>query len=1519
MHPTAARSNRSSLQPSTATSALTPPLLHQHQPQTHHQQILYGHIANPMVTLQPCGTGVHPSCVYSASQRNAAPSSPGPLNVQGKGARWQSKNKLLRSQQQYSHQQRQQQHVQQPSFSYNPNPLLLFDQNPSPPPPSNASFLVASSTFTHGPFSSDQYSNSTLTLIPQPYFKSPDVQAFCLLQDRQLRTEQQQQQQQQSSQGSYYNASASNSCTLQTLNTNSSFQLPNLAPYATGFGNNQATGQTMRSTRTYPGPGLLLGGFQREKVDVSPLRLGETKTSSSLEQVQPINEAYWPTRETFDLPVAVDASSPEATLEGTVVSELAAKTREEVQEGYSDDSSAGFDFTIEAEKMVSALCNTTSSNDLPKEETQNEKVHSTAPFTGAGDNVSNKGAWYTDFCADYGSGRSVATQTEAPCRFQYPELIRKTAYWGCSEAEVLLSTFKADFRSSWLTCLSSATRTAITKSQTFFPTFPGNRTLANDLISALLRVSNGWLVLDNYLNKQHYPSIEDRLDRELIRTFQAWEESTYELLRQIVRSFLKLEEKDETCNADQRINEPMATFFPGDVSLYTSYDLFEPPSSAFRQQDLGRNQCQETIFGITQLSAGRNVRFCGSEQSGAQKEPKSRRHADAGVHASSRYRTRANSSSSSRLDAPGQSLNAEFFRLRSKVMESNLKDKKQDRFESKVIPSSVERFEPVFGRCSTLLANHEDEKHPTRGNPSTCNFDPTLHTPTEMSNNSEANYGISGACAINDQSERFRNLEQVRSSSLDPVYVGKSSTTQLELASVPRNRMTLLSQIEPSTTDEESKEMTANLSAWFASMRNVDVTRRGSSSKDTFEPRSHQETSRNAMDLARQLRMDPTRQLQALQNMQSIQSAPWNACNILGNRSHAQHEEYDSSEDVRVYMKPGSYNVPKKRHHRRSNQRVDGTSRGSMAAHRDLYSSKDKSRVPAASTPVSRTTVSSFCTSIGSTTTIKLPFPATPIVPPPTFSLENSPKILKRTNQSVSRDVTWKAACASAEILLEALNVKDGDVLLDADKTSHDFGQEEEKRVVADAKEDVKEDKAMAERGEKSQESCGKGLKRENKDGGGMSSYEASEDDSGSTYRASPSASLIEISPSENRKSLKTNVKTDSWLIRTLNNASIVSKQKRRRSNAEKRSSESSNSSLIEEERPICVASVTTASAVVATTTRIEKFEETTCFHESGQVSCSTEEQVKEADNVVGKATYSETVRRSTAKKEFGKKSKLSFASASTFCSTVIPIPGRRCQRKEPERSSHFLQKSRKSSGRKSTKDSENEGQGEEIASAKSRASRNEEGTRGSVGLKGHGRKKESFLENKCSGKSGDRGWSVWYSSRRKQSLSPLALSKLETIHRTVWQMEDAHIFKYPSSGNNDDRCSATETIEDYCKVVKSPLFLETVEYKLKNRVYHKVEHAVRDFRRIVHNSKLYHKDNHDRVKKIEMLSKRLEELFEEHFSSWDFENISGSPPEDSPLPHRFKSISQDSSSGRYGTAKKNSSCTTTTENTISR
>lgn len=67
----------------------------------------------------------------------------------------------------------------------------------------------------------------------------------------------------------------------------------------------------------------------------------------------------------------------------------------------------------------------------------------------------------------------------------------------------------------------------------------------------------------------------------------------------------------------------------------------------------------------------------------------------------------------------------------------------------------------------------------------------------------------------------------------------------------------------------------------------------------------------------------------------------------------------------------------------------------------------------------------------------------------------------------------------------------------------------------------------------------------------------------------------------------------------------------------------------------------------------------------------------------------------------------------------------------------------------------------------------------------------------------------------------------------------------------------------------------------------------------------IWSQDDHDRVKTIEILSKKLEELFEEHFASWDFDNISGSPRESSPVLHRFKTAGQKPVTGRYGNTKK--------------
>ncbi|XP_012135383.1 uncharacterized protein LOC100881122 isoform X2 [Megachile rotundata] len=1482
MHPTATRPNRSSIQSAILPASAPSSILHPQQ-----QQILYGPVPNPTLTLQPCGTSLYPSCIYPTARRNAALTNPVPLHVQGKSSRWPPKNKLIRNPEYYQ-QQQQQQHIQQ-QLSYNPKSLVLYDQttNTGPLPASTTSFLIASSTYTHGSFTGDQY-NSGIALVPQTYFKPPDVQTFCVVQDRQSI---QQQQQEQLPHGSYYNVPSTNTCNLQTVNTNPLFQYSNLNPYASPANYaNQITSpvETTQSNQVFPNPpvNLVFPNIQRDKTatssttfDISTLKCTKNRLTTVNDSQIPLTttESYneWPSQTTtssvnslLDMKACTDDTKPETNAYSSdkVATSVSTKIQEE---HYSDESSASFDFTIEAEKMVSALCNT-SSNDIGKEEMKNDKSDSAPLFNGAGDTVSNKNTWFTDFCVDYGTSTSIAVQTDAPTidRTQYPELLRKVIYWGCTEAEVVLNNdCKTNPKFSWLRNLSTATKTAVTKSSTCFPIFAGDRVFVSDLINALLRISNGWLILDNYLNKQHYPSLDDKYNCELVRCFQQWEENTHELLSQIVQTFLKLEGNHDTCDAEQK-PESFETSLPGDVSAYTNHDLFDP--SANNTSRNKRND-QETFHVGSQRNFGQyNV---DQERQTGQRETKSRRHTESGAQTNGRFRLKG-TSSASKTDVSTQSLNAEFFHLRSKVLTESSQDRqwtfKEKKQEYPENPSQHEN-DSIFRLQRQLDENYEGnytQKCLSRVESSFMNPSISLESIYFSSNNDTEhfypNYSICPSYTIDYGHKHLKNFDQNHGNrtNMDLIYVGKSSTSQLQLAAVPKDRMTLLSQIEPSIPEKSSEEMTANLSAWFASMRNSENASRAPSRHET----------KNTTDLGnciRQLQIDANRQFQTLQNMQSIQTAPWNAYNLINNRVQAQQapEEYDSSEDVRVYMKPGSYNVPKKRHQRKSNRRLD--SRNESNNHRSHYNKEKNFCAPSSSTPLPRL-ATNVCTNVSSTTT-KLPFPASPIVPPPAFSLENSPRILKRPDTSgynVPEDVTWKAACASAEILLEALNVKN-----DSDSNKKEIQLSD----VTEELECAEENDGASKKQEKLEENSSKTLKDDNDICGGVSSYEASEDESGSTYRLSPKTSTNEISQLSDRNgSSKVNVKTDSWLIRTLNNVSMA-KKRRKSNNAKRRSSESSNSSVTENEQTAPVSS-TNGDAP------IKNMEQTT-LEESPKDRITSEK----TNQITGKATYSETVRRCASssfseKKEFCKKSKLNIANISA-------ISGRKCQRKDFEKSYRLLHsRSCKCSGKRTAKNCDGDNRAEETSKMK------------------HGKKKENtgcieFLDGKS-----DRGWSVWYSSKRKQSLSPLALSKLEMIHQTVWQMEDAEIFKCPSSRNGDDARPSAHTIEDYCKVIKSPMFLETVEYKLKNRIYHKVEHAVRDFRRIVYNSKLYHKNDYDRVKTIETLSKKLEELFEEHFASWDFGNISGSPRESSPVFHQFKTAGQKSITRRYSNSKKSPS-----------
>lgn len=279
-------------------------------------------------------------------------------------------------------------------------------------------------------------------------------------------------------------------------------------------------------------------------------------------------------------------------------------------------------------------------------------------------------------------------------------------------------------------------------------------------------------------------------------------------------------------------------------------------------------------------------------------------------------------------------------------------------------------------------------------------------------------------------------------------------------------------------------------------------------------------------------------------------------------------------------------------------------------------------------------------------------------------------------------------------------------------------------------------------------------------------------------------------------------MKTDSWLIRTLNNASIVGKQKRHKDDVDRRSLGSSNSSEIVDVKPDQLASSPIADADIKTRATIVDSEYPAIFsreHVSSSFAKNGETSTKELESHVGRATYSETVRRSmkTNSLHLEKKEPPKSCATNSSVITVIPIPGRKCQKKDPEQSYQLLHKSRRSADKKTVKNVDDL-QLEEGSCAKVSAVKSNNITLKSSAITktNHGKKKDmEHLEGKSASKSGDRGWSVWCSSRRKQCLSPLAFNKLEIIHRTIWQMDEAKILKYPLSCDTKDAQSSSALI----------------------------------------------------------------------------------------------------------------------------
>lgn len=71
-------------------------------------------------------------------------------------------------------------------------------------------------------------------------------------------------------------------------------------------------------------------------------------------------------------------------------------------------------------------------------------------------------------------------------------------------------------------------------------------------------------------------------------------------------------------------------------------------------------------------------------------------------------------------------------------------------------------------------------------------------------------------------------------------------------------------------------------------------------------------------------------------------------------------------------------------------------------------------------------------------------------------------------------------------------------------------------------------------------------------------------------------------------------------------------------------------------------------------------------------------------------------------------------------------------------------------------------------------------------------------------------------------------------------------------------------------------------------------------------------------MKKIDALSRKLEDLLEEHFGNWDFDSVIGSLREDSPVPLRFKASGQKTIMGlRCDGTKKSASSSVNAESSL--
>ncbi|KAK0171231.1 hypothetical protein PV328_008982 [Microctonus aethiopoides] len=1302
---------------------------HNQQPQQH-QQILY----NPYNTIQTCIPPANqPQCIYPNPQRN--PINSITLRSQEsfhgvKNTKWKLRSLRVKE---HQHNPNLQHPVPYPSAP--PPSVILFDPiqthlPTAPATPITSIYLNQSSTlFNHsGVYSNENYTNFSPNVISQPYYKPPEVQTYCLI-DRSSSQNTFAHQQTVPLASTFYNASNTN-VNHQNIK---SFIAPSSNIYSSDINNDNriipnAVGPGKIYSNSLTSHALNLTNYSNDKFitnssaeligDLSIIKCPEKIFSDTDNRIISDNDRLFNDNNT-------DIDNEKLS---TNNSNSIGIVKNQCDEKFSDESS-NFDFTIEAEKMVSALCNTTSC-ELDKDEDKEtgvfnivDKKLSSPKNNNINDDEdkhcekidkSYKPWYFNDFSTEIKlSSKSIGTQTVDTFvdKTQCPELIKKTIYWGCNEADKILKNSPIiSSRQSWLQNLSSATKIALTKSSTCFPVFSGDQIFSQDLINSLLRVGNGWLILDHYLNKQHHPNLNDKYDNDLIESFEKWQVSTNNLLENVIKTFINLEANnyfnDENISGNSTI---INSSFPGDISLYVNYGLFGDPPAVTIPTPLTPAVESKSTNIFTRKSP-----YINNEN----RELKNR------------WSTGKESKLRTKWTITEHSRNT------NEILEKNRSEKANWNSFSKDLP---------INQISQLINSIEPQKKLH------CNFfssqtNDGSNKPNELTN---INSILNPETFPTDTNRQFWNPNIPSNSLYNFTYSDTSLNNSL-------NKINLLNQMGTDKT-YSNESNTINLSAWFASMRNKrlpNVENTSSTwltSTPSTAPIKFRET-RNTVtssSSASSSRMDTNRQIRTLKNMRTIQCAPWTANHLIDDHQNfkSNPDEYDSSEDVRVYMKPGSYNVPKKKNQSRRSQRREAA----MAKHNqpNLLNNDETLYTSSNSLIISRSNISSSSSS------------------PCSQDVQN-------------KNATWKAACASAGLLLDALKARDNLKCNESDKIVNSTPKNSEKKK--------KNWKNFGDYDEKEHEI----------------NYEISKENSGSVELSS--TDTISIIPRDDHQ--KSNIKTDSWLIRTLNNVTSETNKK------EQHDQDETNDKL--NILPWKKASVS------------DKKSEKHSF----SLETSHTIAVMTLVDVVGKATYSETVRR--------------------FSSTTKPTSASKItQQKNGERGKI------ENNSLDTIDECKNEEQDEVMKQENTKIKSD---------------KMIKLKKNKNS--NDDRDWSVWYSSKRKQhnvSLGQTVLGKLESIHRTLWRMDVTRILKCPMTNvkvTSGDNSSPTESIstEHYRKIVKGPLCLETIGYKLKNHEYRKVEYVIRDFRKIIHNSKLNYKNDKDSIEKIENLSKKLEELLQQNF-----------------------------------------------------